>query len=362
MSAHQSRAELRGGGDENRAQLIESQLPLVRSIARRFAQRGEPLEDLVQVGTIGLIKAVDRYDPARGAKLSTVAAPAIEGEIRHHLRDGASVLRTPQRLQALAGRLEAERPRLTAELGREPSSDELAQAAGATREDAARALAVVAPAPLDEDDAPSAAPAAHEAESRLLVGEGLEALPERERRIVRLRFEQDLSQAEIARREGISQATVSRLLQGALDQLRRTLDGGAPGADGAAAPATSGGVAAPGGGAYSPAVPSAETSPAGKPQDAPAHSGRLLVRMPATLHDELARAAEREGVSLNTLVTGALAGAVGWRDPNGTEGLLHEHHAHGAARPAWLRWALWANVIVVALAAIVAIALLVSAL
>ena len=115
MAAQQSRAETSAAAHAARAQLIESQLPLVRSIARRFAQRGEPLEDLVQVGTIGLIKAVDRWDPARGTKLSTVAAPAIEGEIRHHLRDGSSVLRTPQRVQALAGRLDAERPRLAAQ-------------------------------------------------------------------------------------------------------------------------------------------------------------------------------------------------------------------------------------------------------
>ena len=151
---------------------------------------------------------------------------------------------------------------------------------------------------------------------------------------------------DIAYHAGVSQATVSRLLQGALERLRSTLDGG---------------VAATGGGAYSRPVASAEQTQAAKPADAPAHSGRLLVRMPASLHDELARAAEREGVSLNTLVTGALAGAVGWRDGSGTESLLR-HEPAAAARPAWLRWALLANVVVVAIAALVAIALLVSSL
>ena len=202
----------------------------------------------------------------------------------------------------------------------------------------------------NDEDAPRTAAAAHEAESRLLLGDGLDALPERERRIVSLRYEQDLSQAEIARREGVSQATVSRLLQGALDQLRTTLDGD---------------VAATSGDAYSRPVqpaekPAAEKPAAEKPEQRPAHSGRLLVRMPASLHDELAHAAEREGVSLNTLVTGALAGAVGWRDGSGTDELLRREPGEAAARPAWIRYALLANVIVVAVAAIVAIALLVT--
>lgn len=351
MAARQNRAETTASLRASRAELIERHLPLVESIARRFARRGEPLEDLVQIGTIGLIKAVDRFDPARGNKLSTVAVPAIEGEIRHHLRDGASLVRTPQPLQDLAGRLNAERPRMTADLGREPTAAELAGAVGASAQEAGLALSSRAPQGLEDADGASlAASTEHAAESRLLLDGGLDALPEREQRIVRLRYEQDLSQAEIARREGVSQATVSRLLQGALDQLRVAMSGGESVAGGAD-------------GAYSRPVEADEKTPAAEPEKRPAHSGRLLVRMPASLHDELASAAEREGVSLNTLVTGALAGAVGWRDQNGADSFsISEHDDPRTGRPAWIRYALLANVVVVAVAAIVAIALLVTAL
>jgi transcriptional regulator with XRE-family HTH domain len=161
-----------------------------------------------------------------------------------------------------------------------------------------------------------------------------------------MRYEEDLSQAEIARREGISQATVSRLIRDALERLRASMQ-----ADGR--------VAAEGERPYSPVVAVTEAEKSAQAEQRPAHSGRLLVRMPASLHDELANAAEREGVSLNTLVTGALAGAVGWRDPKGE---LHSFHAEPPAeRPQWLRRVLVANVVVVGLAALAAIALLIAA-
>ena len=355
MAVEQSAFNSSARAGMNRAELIERHLPLVESIARRFERSGEPLDDLVQVGTIGLIKAVDRFDASRGNKLSTLAAPAIEGEIRHHLRDGAALVRTPQPLHDLAVRLRAAQTSMTAGLARTPTVDELAQAVGVSATEAGKALASGAAVSLDEDasDAPDADGAAHGTESRLLIDGGLDGLPEREQRIVRLRYEQDLSQGEIARREGISQATVSRLLHAALQRLRETIE-----SDGTVAP--------PSGGAYSRSVAPADPTPAEETPDKPAHSGRLLVRMPATLHGELARAAEREGVSLNTLVTGALAGAVSWRDPDGTHPELERDQAPASdsapPRPGWLRYALMANLVVVAVAAIVAIALLITAL
>jgi RNA polymerase sigma-B factor len=284
-----------------REQLIAQHLPLVHGIARRFASSGEQLDDLVQAGSIGLIKAVDRFDPDRGPSLAAFAAPVIEGEIRHHLR----------RRRRHATRETAEPP----------------------------------------DGLDGGTPGEGQSEARLALAPGWQALPDRERRLLELRFFEDRTQAQIASELGISQAHVSRLLRAALDRLRAGLDDG---------------VAPAGGASYSrPDM----ASPAGEPeeQQRAAHSGRLLVRMPQSLHTELARAAEREGVSLNTLVTGALAGAVGWRD-----GARHDDEpdeappatpaeAPDAHRRSWLLIALAANITVVAVAAVVAIALLLTA-
>ena len=169
-----------------RSQLIESQLPLVRAVARRYAGADEPLEDLVQVGAIGLIKAVDRYDAARGVALPAYAAAAIAGEIRHHLRDRCAPVRVPRRLQADGLRVTS-----------------------VTWDSAA-------------ESAHAADPMA-EASERLAIGAALRALQPRERRIVHLRFVEDLSQAQIAARTGLSQVHVSRLLSAALGRLREQL-------------------------------------------------------------------------------------------------------------------------------------------
>src|SRR5262245_23369262 len=126
--------------DDARSQAIEAQLPLVRSIARRYAGRGEPLEDLVQAGTVGLIKAVDRYDPARHADLAALARPSIEGEIRHHLRDRGPGPRLSRTDRELAARLHAMSADLTARLRRDPTTAEIATAAGVSEGRAAEAL------------------------------------------------------------------------------------------------------------------------------------------------------------------------------------------------------------------------------
>jgi RNA polymerase sigma-B factor len=168
-----------------RRALIERHLPLVRAVARRHAGAGEPLEDLVQVGAIGLIKAVDRYDPGRGTSFAAYAAPYIAGEIRHHLRDRCAPVRVPRRLQAEGVRV------VTVGL----------DAAG---------------------DAAQPDPAA-ETHDRLALGGALRALRPRERRVLALRFVEDLSQAQIARRTGLSQVHVSRTLRGALTRLRDEL-------------------------------------------------------------------------------------------------------------------------------------------
>jgi RNA polymerase sigma-B factor len=164
--------------------LIERHLPLVRSVAQRYAGGSEPLEDLVQVGSIGLIKAADRYDVARGVAFGAYAAPFIAGEIRHHLRDRCSPVRVPRRLQAEGVHVVA----VELEAAGDSHADPMAQ----TRD-------------------------------RLAVGAALRALRPRERRIVHLRFVEDLSQAQIAARTGLSQVHVSRMLRGALLRLRDEL-------------------------------------------------------------------------------------------------------------------------------------------
>jgi len=171
-----------------RNELIERHLPLVRAVARRFTDRGEPLEDLVQVGSVGLIKAVDRFDPARGVTLGAYAAPTIAGEIRNHLRDRGALVRLPRD----AARETAQSPlplETTVELWPDPAAEQ-----GLAR-----------------------------GEDRALLADGLRHLPNRERRIVELRYYGGLSQRGIAAALGISQVHVSRLLRDSLGRLRAEL-------------------------------------------------------------------------------------------------------------------------------------------
>src|SRR3954451_24455226 len=164
-------------GLSSRTDAIEAHLPLVRSIARRYAGSGEPLEDLVQAGTIGLIKAVDRFDPARHRDLAALARPSIEGEIKHHLRDGGAGPHVARGDRELGGRLRGLRGELTARLRRPPTTAELAAAAGVAEERAPRALAAVESwVALLDDDAAGALPAARgetdAAEARVLLEAG----------------------------------------------------------------------------------------------------------------------------------------------------------------------------------------------
>jgi RNA polymerase sigma-B factor len=173
-----------------RARLIEEPLPLVTTLARRFDHRGELLEDLVQVGAVGLIKAVDRFEPERGVRLAAYAAPTIAGEIQRHLRDRTWPLNVPRRLR------ETRRP------------GEFIDASALPDEAATQSA--------DLDDA-------ERGEDRAVLAPALESLDARRRGIVELRFYEDLSQSEIARILGISQAHVSRLLGEALASLRQMI-------------------------------------------------------------------------------------------------------------------------------------------
>lgn len=216
-----------------RARVVERHLPLVQHLARRYADRGEPLDDLVQVGTIGLLKAVDRYDPDRGASFASFAVPTVLGEIRRHFRDRGWAIRVPRRLQELSRVLSDTRAELTQQLGRAPTVDELAERAGVDPEqvlealDSAGAYSTV-PLESDADDGPQSWLAEDDAaldavENREALRPLLERLPARERRILALRFVRGMSQSEIAAEVGISQMHVSRLLARTLTALRTGL-------------------------------------------------------------------------------------------------------------------------------------------
>jgi RNA polymerase sigma-B factor len=179
-----------GSVREERHRLIEQHLPLVRAIARRYAHRGESLDDLVQVGAVGLIKAVDRFDPGRGVTLGAYAAPTIAGEIRRHLRDRVTLIRIPR-------------------------------SAGDEASPARFPLPLESTEGVEPDRAAEADLA--ESEDRVLVASGLRTLPRRERRVLELRYYGDLSQRRIADQLGISQVHVSRLLRDSLGRLGREL-------------------------------------------------------------------------------------------------------------------------------------------
>ena len=230
-------AYLENGDVRARDRLVEEMMPLVRSLANRYAGRGEPTEDLVQVGAIGLVKAIDRFELEKGVELSTYAVPTIVGEIRRHFRDRTWGVHVPRRLKELSMRLSRTRDDLSAELGRSPTVAELAEAVGVDEEeviDALQASKAYAPRSLDQphDDDEPARPTGLADEERgyaalergSVVRQGLDALDERERRIVVLRFLRGMSQSEIAAEIGISQMHVSRLLRKSLETMRGRLD------------------------------------------------------------------------------------------------------------------------------------------
>jgi RNA polymerase sigma-B factor len=458
------------GGPSDRERLIESHLPLVRAIARRYAGYGETVEDLIQVGSIALIRASDRFDPERGVAFATFAAPAVEGEIRRHVGDQGGSVRIPRELRRMTGELERSRRRLAASLGRAPTVSELAVDLGVEHEDVERALeAQLArePAPAASEDVVEAVgevASLQSTDDRLLLAAGAHVLDDRERRIVFLRFHADMTERDIAQEVGISQAQVSRSLTRALAKLRTELEHSpAPTAgDTTKFPVVSGSERAaqaelrPSAGRKRPAAEPADTKidtvgaleeqarsgqaedtspnqdlelpyhvtvkPEGgdggsswiasldelpgseargtTPDEAVAklraamegwlsaavdeprviappersssrrkktssHSGRFLVRMPSTLHEELTRAAEREPVCLNRVVTTQLAaavastgaGAAGYAPPTGTDS-----PPPSSSGKRNFRFLIAANLAIIVLAATAAIALLVLAL
>lgn len=219
-----------------RAALIERHLPLVHFMARKFADRGEPLDDIVQVGTIGLIKAIDRFDPSMGFEFSTFATPTIVGEIKRHFRDKTWAIRIPRRLQELGSQVSKAREDLTHSLDRSPTPAEIAKKLDIDVSDVMEAIeanSAYNTVSIDigsDDETPSIGntlgawdDALDNVEYRESLKPLIAAMDEREQTILLRRFFDNKSQSEIAAELGISQMHVSRILNKTLTQLREAL-------------------------------------------------------------------------------------------------------------------------------------------
>jgi RNA polymerase sigma-B factor len=224
--------------DRLRAQLVDAYHDFVYFLARKFQNRGEPLDDIVQVGYLGLIKAIERFDPDLGFEFTTFATLTVAGEIKRHFRDKGTAIRFPRRLQELHQSVVRINEQMKNELGREPTVQELAERLSVTPEDVTEAMEMgpaYVPLSLDQpigsadgqesrvvaEQIGSEDPELDRVEMRDLLNRAMVHLTPRERSIMAMRFYDQLSQSEIARRLGISQMHVSRLQRAALEQLRK---------------------------------------------------------------------------------------------------------------------------------------------
>jgi RNA polymerase sigma-B factor len=440
-------AYLQRGDTTARDRLIELYLPLVESFAHRY-ERSEDYDDLFQAGCIGLINAIDRFDLERGGELAAFAVPNIVGEIKRHLRDQTTSVRTPRPIHELRARAMRCETELSAKLQRRPTAAEVARELGVDKEAVARALSIRRPGGEQEDVSPreGTLDALDVSDDRLALASAFEALDERERQIVYLRFVRDRSRSQVAEELGISERHLSRQTQAALAKLREQLERAAQGtpppersrgAAGTVRPpsrppprretlrpsgevsggrftrregGTDGGHPGdatkrrnlpyhisivrdhgnaeghewtaraeelPGceahGGTVEEAIHGIEAAieewiedartegrEVPDPRREPSYSGRLMLRMPRSLHEELSAAAEREKVSLNQFIASSLATALA--PPGVAAGeVSEESSATRRTVPTLLRLAIVINLIVVLVAAVVAVVVLVVA-
>ncbi len=230
----------RDGDARARDQLVERFLPLARQLARRYQRAGEPLDDLLQVASLGLIKAIDRFDPDREIAFSSYAVPTILGEIKRYFRDRTWAVRVPRDLQELTLKVDRAVGELSEELRRQPSVAEIAVAVVAEEEDvlealqaggAYRAVSFDAPRTGAEEDVSTVGDSVgidedgfDRAEERATLKQLMSTVTPREREVLRMRFEQDMTQAEIGTVIGVSQMQVSRVIRQALVRLRAAAD------------------------------------------------------------------------------------------------------------------------------------------
>jgi RNA polymerase sigma-B factor len=230
----------RAGDAHAREELTTRFMPLARSLALRYQRSGEPLDDLLQVASLGLVKAIDRFDPAREIAFSSYAVPTILGEIKRYFRDRTWAVRVPRGLQELSMRVDRAVSGLSEELRRSPSVKEIAVTVNGSEEEvlealqaggAYRAVSFEAPTGGTGDDAATLADSVgvdehgfDRAEERATLAALLEAVSSREREVLRMRFEEDMTQAEIGAAIGVSQMQISRIIRQALQRLRDASD------------------------------------------------------------------------------------------------------------------------------------------
>ena len=219
-----------------RRQLAEDMLPLARELARRYANRGEPLDDLVQVACIGVMKSIDGFDIRRPVRLASYATPTVLGEIKRHFRDKTWLLRVPRPMKERQVRVAQARDSLTHRLGRAPAVHEIAATLGASSRDVVAAIETAGARRARSFDEPvgdnviladvlgAVDPEIERAEIRALLGSAFDVLSQREQDILHLRFDEDFSQVEIAQRIGLSQMQVSRLIDRSLGRVRLQLE------------------------------------------------------------------------------------------------------------------------------------------
>lgn len=330
----------RADGDTRaRERLVQLYMPLVDALANRYRVHGAERDDLMQVGSIGLLNAIERFDPKRGDEFAAFAVPTIAGEIKRHLRDRSKTVRLPRRLEEASVRLPAVREQMTARLGRAPYSRELAEELGVEEHDLP-----VLEGPADLLEEPVQATTDGELESHLLLSGAFDVLDETERRIVYLRFVQEVSRREAASELGMTAEQLRRRTRIALAKLRVELEESAFStitrenreADEPASDAT-------------PAPEGDEDGAArrAQPRRAAGRRGRILVRMPPPMHDELAEVARREGMSLNQHIVNVLDSAV------------HAEHHDARSVPRWLPAAIVTHITVTLVCVTAAIVLLV---
>ena len=227
------------GDEDAREQLIVSHLNLVRFLASKFKNRGESLDDLIQVGTIGLIKAIDRFEPERGLEFTTYATPTIMGEIKRHFRDKGWSVRVPRRLQELSAKVNQATDELTCDLQRSPSVDEIAKYLDVSVDEVLEAMessSAYSSVPLESgssenEDAPSVLDryATEDkdlvaSDDRMVIQEAISSFSPREQEVLTMRFKDGLTQVEIANRLGVSQVQVSRFLRRTLKKVQDHID------------------------------------------------------------------------------------------------------------------------------------------
>jgi RNA polymerase sigma-B factor len=337
---------------------VQLYLPLVEKFAHRYERGGAEHDDLIQVGSVGLLNAIERYDRRRGEEFAAFAVPTIVGEMKRHIRDRTATLRLPRPLQEAGARLPQARAELTSRLGRTPTDGELAAELHIDSEDLAYLGEAGRVHAFGDPDSLLVRPANRAREldlsdERLQLATAFRALGPAEQKVLYLRYVRDLSRKQVANQLGISEGQLSRRTQAALGKLRAQIELISVGQPTPAAARAEGGKHE-----ASSAQPPPESRT--KAQLKTGRSGRLVLRMSPSLHAELAKAAERETVSLNKFITNTLAAAVDLPEAKSREGRLASESRTAGRR--WLRAAFITNIVVVVAVGVVAVILLVAAL